>query len=255
MNAGILAPGYAPPQMPAPLLGQPQPVPTPYGRRGDPFWDNVSLLLPMNGQHGSTSIFDLSKNANRVTASNGAAITTQQARFGQALNLDGSNDLLTVPNAAWLNPGGSNFTLEVWARPTATNGLRLVHVKRPSVGVTNIAMGINSGAWTFWASSNGSTWDIVNGVAFGTPLVNVWQHVAVVRVGSSFAGYLNGARTALSTSTLAVLENTSSLSIGADLNGTNAFAGQLSDYRLTVGAGRYSSAFPAPTAPFPIGYQ
>ena len=108
MNAGILAPGYAPPVMPRGLLGDPQPVPMPYGRAGR--WTPLDLgsslavwfdaddrsSIALNGSAVS-QWYDKSGNGRHVSQ---AAASQQPAYGANTLNgrpvirFDGVNDTL-----------------------------------------------------------------------------------------------------------------------------------------------------------------
>jgi parallel beta-helix repeat protein len=67
-----------------------------------------------NGESGENSTFfrDWSDRGNNATCSGINCPTSTPGKFGNALNFDGSNDYIIVPNSAILNP--SNITLEAW---------------------------------------------------------------------------------------------------------------------------------------------
>ena len=104
----------------------------------------------------------------------------------------------------------------------------------------------------FYASSNGSTWNVANGQAFGSLTTNRWYHIALVRDGSEFTGYVDGIGTFLVTSSASLVNNSDSLVVGSDTNNTSGFNGYISNLRITKGVARYTENFDVPTAPFPI---
>jgi hypothetical protein len=233
-------------------LAKGQPVPN------DPYlYTNTVLLLHGDGTNGSTNIVDSSKVAGSpkaVTAVGNAQISTAQSKFGgSSIAFDGTGDALTTPDNSAFDLGGSSFIAETWVYPTSNTGLRILYVKRtiPSPGIANIALAINAGVATFWASSGISSWDIIGGMTFGTPALNAWSHIAVVRNGSSFTGYLNGVGTSLGSSSGVISTTSSSVSIGGDADGSSSFAGYIDDLRITKGVARYTANFTPPTAPFP----
>ena len=85
---------------------------------GDASYPSVSLLLHCDGTNGSTTVTDNSPSPNTVTAVNGAAISTARNQFGGAsLLLDGTNDYLTVGEAAdskYLHDGSTDYAIEGW---------------------------------------------------------------------------------------------------------------------------------------------
>jgi hypothetical protein len=69
---------------------------------GDVYYPQTSLLMHFNGTNGSTTMTDSSKNNYSFTATNGAAISTAQSKFGGAsVFLDGTNDYTINNNANW----------------------------------------------------------------------------------------------------------------------------------------------------------
>jgi hypothetical protein len=61
----------------------------------DPYFDDVTLLLPCNGVDGSTTFVDFSTVAHAVTAAAQAQVDAAQSQWGGAsCLLDGTNDAL-----------------------------------------------------------------------------------------------------------------------------------------------------------------
>jgi hypothetical protein len=228
---------------------------TPSFTPADEYFQNVSLLLHGNGTNGSTTITDNSPSPKTVTAVGNAQISTAQSKFGgSSIAFDGTGDVLTIPDNSAFDFGSGNFTIEGWIyQTTPTTGLRLLYAKRtiPSPGISNVAVAVNGGTMTAWAASGTASWDIVNGVTFGSVTANTWTHFAVIRNGTAFTGYLGGVGTSLGTSSATIINTASSVSIGGNTDGTSAFAGYIDDLRITKGVARYTANFTPPTEPFP----
>jgi hypothetical protein len=221
----------------------------------DPFLTSVSLALHGDGTNGSTTITDNSPTPKTVTANGNAQISTAQSKFGGAsIAFDGTGDALTTPNNSGFDFGSSSFTIEGWIyQTTPTSGLRLLYVKRtvPAPGSASIAIAIVGGVATVYATSNADgSWNILNGISFGSVTANTWTHFAVVRNGTAFTGYLGGVGTSLGTSGATIVNTDSAVSIGGDTDGTSAFAGYIDDFRITKGVARYSGNFTPPAFPF-----
>ena len=82
---------------------------------------------------------------------------------------------------------------------------------------------------------------------------NQWQHIAVVRSGSTITIYVNG----VSQGTLSNSTNwsDSNLRISGFVDTQSsiyAYYGYLDDFRITKGIARYTSNFTPPTAAFPL---
>lgn len=242
--------------MPRPLLGQPQPVPMPYGRAGDPFWGSVSLLLRMDGPHGSQTFRDLSQNSLAVTANGDAQISAVQRRFGDTSGFfDGAGDSLSVT----LPPlGTQNFTIEFWffRRGNTGEGVNLGQSMLDTRNPDTANAGWDIVMSRFGGQTRPSLFMGTSGTSFGgignVINNNEWYHFAACRSGSVSRYFLNGAL--LGSGTIGSLNATNqTLRICTGANGS--FFGFLSELRITRGVARYTSNFPAPTAPFPIGYQ
>lgn len=215
---------------------------------GDPYWASVQSRLPFDGVDGSTSIID--KKGRIWTPSGDAQLDTAQSRFGgSSLLLDGVGDKISTPSDAGLQLGPQAFTLEGHIRPSTLGGNANI--------VAKVAAG--NGAFTlyrigstlrFYASSNGTAWDIVNGMIVGTLVVNTWAYFKVLRSGSSFSAGLEGVAGGTATSAASIRSNTAPLVIGGDATaGTELFAGHVDDFRLTVGVARPGFAVPAEAFP------
>lgn len=215
----------------------------------DPYWANVQSRLPFDGADGSTSIID--KKGRIWTPSGDAQLDTAQSRFGgSSLLLDGTGDKISTPSDAGLQLATQAFTLEGHIRPSTLSGNANV--------VAKVAAG--NGAWTlyrigstlrFYASSNGTAWDIVNGMIVGTLAVNAWAYFKVLRSGSAFSAGLEGVAGGTATSAASIRSNTAAMVIGGDATtGTELFAGHVDDFRLTVGEAR--PGFTVPTEAFPV---
>jgi hypothetical protein len=117
------------------------------------------------------------------------------------------------------------------------------------------AIYVAAGSWGYYLGSNGSSNNIANGTSMGTPAANTWNHIALVRSGSTFSPYVNGVRGTTSTSSAAIAAPTSTVgaTVGEGFGSTNGYAGLfIDDVRLTIGTARYSGAsFTVPTAEFP----
>jgi hypothetical protein len=161
---------------------------------------------------------------------------------------------LSVANSSALNLGSSNYTIECWfyapSAPTANDGI-FTKGNTTSVGSEawslefvnssgNVGFGVgayNSFASYLLSSSTAAT-------------LNAWNHIAVVRNGTSHTMYLNGASVATATASYTVT-SAGSLYIGTGwyAPSTRDFIGYISNARLVIGTAVYTSAFTPPTAP------
>jgi hypothetical protein len=206
----------------------------------DPYMDNVSLLLQMDGSNGSTTFTDSSSNALSVTGFGDAQISTTQSKFGgSSAYLDGTGDRLTTASSlAPLQMGTGDFTVEAFIRPTSSvSGYR---------GMIALSTGDND---TLYIVNGQLVW-YGTGTVAGTIAVDTWYHVAASRQGTNLRVFIDG-----------VLVNTSTNNVNLSLGRVNIgstgglsyefFQGWIDELRITKGISRYNATFTPPAAAFP----
>ena len=220
----------------------------------DPYFANVSLLLHMDGSNGSTTFTDSSNNAVSVTANGNAQISTAQNKFGGSSGSFSAGHIIT-PASSLFDFGTGDFCIEFWCYfNSVASNQRLGGGDLQSGGNFNWAIyTTSSGQLDYYLGTGGAGWDIASAKSIGAISTGQWYHVALVRNGSTFNGYLNG---------VSGSSTTSSASLGANLTngaffgtqGSSNYNGYLDDIRITKGIARYNTAnFTVPTAAFPNG--
>lgn len=225
----------------------------PIGSNDDPYWSNVSLLLHMDGSNGSTTFTDSSNNAVSVTANGNAQISTTQSKFGGSSGSFSTGHIIT-PGGSLFNFGTGDFCIEFWCyfNGVASNQ-RLGGGDLQSGGNFNWAIyTTSSGQLNYYLGTGGGSWDIAAVKSIGTVSTGQWYHVALVRNGNTFSGYLDGVSGSSTTSSASLGTNSTN---GAffGTQGSSNFNGYLDDIRITKGVARYNANFTPPTAPFPAG--
>jgi hypothetical protein len=218
---------------------------------GDTYFSSVSLLLPMDGT-GSTFV-DASLFGRAVTAAGNATQSTAQSKWGgKSGYCDGDGDYLTSLAPAF---GTQDWVIEGWFYPTGSFGGTLV-TARSSTGVVGGPTVVIDGSGLlqyFIASADNSTWQIA-GTGSGVSLtLNAWQHIAIVRSGSTLRAYKDGVGgTSVSISEGIGTNGNLSLMAGSAAGGQNV-SGYVDDFRITVGSDRgyTGSTITVPTAAFP----
>jgi len=228
----------------------------PIGPQFDPYWDNVSLLLHMDGSNGSTTFTDSSSNVFVVTANGDAQISTTQSKYGGASGyLDGSGDYLSIADDAAFDFGNQDFTIEFWLYLTAgaTGGKALISKGTWPSGLASFLVYYGGGSELGFYASTGDdgTWDITNLQIQSTPSKETWHHVAITRSGNVFRGFFNGVKEVEQTYSITLDNNASPVTIGSGAAGASAINAYIDDLRITKGIARYTSNFTPPTAPFP----
>lgn len=252
MNAGILAPGYAPPVMPRPLLGNPQPVPMPYGVAGDPFWQSVVLYLRGDGLHQSRSFTDLSPNAFRATRFGNAELSATVSRFGYtSVNPGGSGGAVQFPAGTAFQYGTGDFTVEAFLYMTAFNASGSAVFSQTVSGTNYFLCSISAaGAPAFIGTPSGG-----GTLIFGPGNMSLrrWHHFAITRASSTVRVFLDGVSGTPTVNSTNFSDTTRIPTVGNYPHNftTVFFSGFISELRITKGVARYTSSFAPITAPFP----
>ena len=77
-------------------------------------------------------------------------------------------------------------------------------------------------------------------IAATAPAINTWHHIALVKSGTTFTLYVNGASAGSSTTTN-YITGVPSLYIGSGATGSN-FQGYIDEVRITKGIARYTGS-------------
>jgi hypothetical protein len=212
----------------------------------DQYYNDVSLLLHMNGANGSTTFTDDSANAFTVSAT--ATISTANYKFGGASGLfNGTTDYLSVPSNSVFDFGTGDFTIETFIRPSTVSVDQNIWSQRPS--------NISGGSITFRLF--GSKLNFFYGAGLGSVtgstdlVVGNWYHVVLTREGNVFKLWLNGQLDGTSSTITDSLEAGIAPNIGrASWNG-EYFSGNIDELRVTKGVARYLTDFTPPLQQFP----
>jgi hypothetical protein len=198
-----------------------------------------ALLLHMDGSNGSTTFTDSSSNAHAMTINDGVVtITTAQSKFGGASG-EFAGDLRTPASSVFTFD--ADFCIELWARQTGTTGSYDTLVSASSESQLMLRPGGANPGFFFGSGSPFAT-------GFALTL-GIWQHVAMVRSGSTVTAYVDGVNIGTTTSSATI--TCEYLIFGDSSVSGRYFKGQIDEVRVTKGNARYTANFTPPTAAFP----
>lgn len=212
----------------------------------DPYFNNVSLLLHMDGENGSTVFTDNSSNNLTVTAYGDAHISTAQQKFGTSSALfDGDGDYLEVSDLVPFEFVNQDFTIECWVWFYDGGG-----------GTTIARWDGENNAFFFYVDTSQGIIVYLNdifisGISGGTVGSEQWYHVCLVRNGNILRTFIDGQEVGSDTFNDPINSSSTPLKIGGDQLGNTKFNGYIEELRITKGVGRYTSNFAPPVAPFP----
>lgn len=216
----------------------------------------VSLLLHMDGTNGSTTFVDSSFTPKTI-ANNGAQISTAQSRFGNSsgrFTVASNSSLVTSPSSD-LILGTSDFTVEAWAYHESVTSVPLIcQLGSGQDSYSPCFCQYVNGTLFVFLSSNGAAWDIASFASLGSLNLNVWNHYALTRQGSTFRAFNNGVQTSTWQSSLSIYQSAGQVIIGdgqSPLLDNRNFQGYIDEFRVTKGVAHYTANFTPPTEPFP----
>jgi chitodextrinase len=171
---------------------------------------------------------DASGNGNSGTLS--GATWTGAGKYGSGLTFDGTNDWVTVPDAASLDLT-SGLTVEAWVRPTTTTGWRTVLLKEHGSTLAYALYGNATGNRPLGVVYTGGAEQKLSGPT--ALALNTWAHLALTYDGAQLRLYVNGTQRATKAVTGAVPSSTGALRIGGNnVWRTEWFKGDLDEVRV-----------------------
>ena len=219
----------------------------------DPYFYNTSLLLNMDNDFSDSSIY-----GNEIVPYGNVSHNTTESKYGGgSAYFNGNGNILAIMQGGeHFNFGTDNFTIEFWHKPTSNNTRQwFFHADADYwIGIDKDV----TGRYGMWASSTGTSWDIVEsnseqGKTTNSALLNQWNHIAFVRSGNSFMIFLNGNLEKTVGGNGAIFDRSNEVKrIGE--HSTPSFLpieGYIDDFRVTKGVARYTANFTPPAEPHP----
>lgn len=192
----------------------------------------------------STNAFTITKNGDTSVQrfspfSPGSTYSTSV--IGGSGYFDGTGDYLSLPSTGPLTPGSGDFTIEFWYNTPVTPA---GYINLFSYGPTGNNLRLFLYTTNSFTLFTGSTLNITS--TSNVNIVNAWNHIAVVRSGTTLTLYVNGVN--VGSATGAAIYNSGTLQIGYE-SGQTLYTGYISNFRVVPGTAVYTTAFTPPTAP------
>ncbi|WP_458068624.1 LamG-like jellyroll fold domain-containing protein [Rhodanobacter sp. BL-MT-08] len=227
------------------------------GAGTDPLLSKVVSLIPFDGRANSLAFYDLC--GNPVIDCNKVFIDSANKQYGKntLANRGGGVTVFSLPaGALQINLavviGTQDFCWEIdFMVVGALAAFQSIVSNRPNNGPTTgtVCIGLTN-ANQLYVYGN-SAFNVANSGATAVANPGVFNKVAWDVIGGVGTLYLNGA--IIGSGAQPTVDYTSRVSIGANYDGSESFAGNFANFRFTLGAGRYGGEAYAPaSAPFPF---
>jgi len=195
----------------------------------------VGRWCPSAGATGFRLV-DRSGRGNHGTLTNMDPATDWLASGRVALDFDGSNDAVIIPDNNALNPA-TGLTLSAWVRQVGATAYKQIFAKASGTGATNRSYGlyITGGSGPGAANSLGfetrTSSTVDNG--FGAIASNAWTHCVGTYNGSVMTWYLQGAQVGQVAQTGNIAAQNTDLYLGQfSSGGFSTFSGQIDDITI-----------------------
>lgn len=184
------------------------------------------------------------------TAAGHAAVSTAQQKFGAgSLYCDGTGDYIYTADHSDFNVGNGLFTISMWSRQSVSDTKCLFSKRANSSAYAYMLVFMFGGNYNFFASSNGSSWDLANGLSIGAISVNNWQYISISRDATNIYCALGGTITQTIATTASINVNSSDFRIGAESDGYS-MNGYVDEFIFKKGECLYTANYSVPTAEF-----
>ena len=175
--------------------------------------------------------------------------TSYDAILGGSAYFDGTGDYLNVSGGSSFILDGVNFTIEAWVYIEPGQNAQALCNFAPH-NTLAISLNRTGASDTYIYIGNGSTWTGSPAIASSSNFrLNSWNHVALVRNGSTITLYHNGV--AAGTTSTMPSGMTGGLYIGSMWTGVASefLKGYISNFRILKGTALYTGPFVPPAAP------
>ena len=212
----------------------------------DEHWDKVVALLHFDGDY-KNEVLDYNYWIGNAPIVADKPLFTESTLAAKFL---GSNYIRYIKNTTDLYLGADDFTLEVWVHPTQApigyGGWIYSHDDTGATRGLSLILGTNMRVF-------GSCFGVLALQSADPIAVNVWTHIAVVRLGATCHIFINGVLSGTAPISGALGRSPAHPTLGVISAGPSdtVFFGYIDELRITKGVARYTANFTPPDAPFP----
>lgn len=215
----------------------------------------TKVMLHMAGSNGGTTFADVAAggSAKTWTATN-AVTSTANPKFGATSMLTAAG-YITTPDHADFTLGSGDWTIDFWMNFNGATGNVAMFGQSDAPGLDDsksvyMSKG-SSGLLGCSIRDSGGTKSIVSVSNFNT--LTGYNHIALVRSGSTAKLYVNGVLDASVSLVGAIWDGTGAWSIGRiGAQTSNPSSAYFAEFRLSVGVARWTANFTPPAAAYTL---
>ena len=208
----------------------------------------TKLLIHSDDTDGNTTFIDSSANGHTITATNANHSTTRQKFGATSMHFDGTGQQLSIADSADFYYGTGDFTVDFWVYPETVNRRTTLYTQMESGTDSSQRIDIKDASgykYRVWFNS-ASGQQSVSDQNIGSVVTGEWAHIAFVRNGDIFKGYLNGVEGFSVTSTAGHWDIGEPLLIMNSTDNLYANGIYMDEFRISKGIARWTSNFTPP---------
>ena len=211
---------------------------------------NTVLLTAQTNSSSNTKVFVDESNFNNIITPTGNTALGSFTPFGSTWSgyFDGTGDALRIAHNTNLDLGSGDFTVEFWMNTPAWSGggTGALVGKKLSDSTSGWVLYRDGGEPTKINARLGST---NNFFTTSNVNINVWEHWALVRTGTTLYWFKNGVLDATGSSALNVSDASASFNLGYADTWSAYSTFYISNLRIVKGTALYTSTFTPSTNP------
>ena len=216
----------------------------------------TKILLHMDGSNGGTTFTDVNAGGSPHTwTPTNATTSTSAAKFGPSSML-GASGFIATPAHSDFNIGTQDFAVDFWLNNngigSAGYGLCGQVDSSALIGSMSFIMSrqATTGRILATVTNSGASSQIFFTGTTSLAGTSNQNHIALTKSGTSFRLFVNGTQED-STKTLASVNSSSQpFTIGRAGDSGSGFSALIDEFRLSIGASRWTSNFSVPTGPY-----
>lgn len=207
-------------------------------------WARTVLLMHFDGS--GTSFADSSPDPKSIAYTGSAIQSTEAAWLGDAGGRFAGGRVSATWSSA-MEPGSSDWTVDLRVRGGGQGSGALVMSEPAGGGYGPVALiRGGDGVVRFYSSSNGTSWNVAQGVSMGSGASEVFRHFAATRSGSTIYLFRDGALMATVPVSGALASGNGGFVVGSAADGSSPFTGDLDEVRVLIGRAAWTQAFDPP---------
>lgn len=210
---------------------------------GDPHATLAGFSIEFTGTNGDTSGTDDGPSGFTLTFGGNAEIQSNQ------LDLDATGDTVDVESSD-INLTDDDFTIEIKATPNNITNIADL-ICKGSIAVKGFLIRQDNGDLEWYMSSNGTSYDLVNGTVVHTLPDTSEFYLTIERSSDWIVFYIDGDEVYRRYTTETIFETTENWTIGGrEHEASSSYDGQIRVARLCIGKARYQVPYPTTATPF-----